>query len=228
MMTPCCYLALSPAMLMAAAAEADATFESSDALASSHLQDTSHFTLQTKHPNNASCLANKNDHCCIIFCSNSTFICASRSAAGATPAIIAAMAAGLMIGPLEVGVAVTTAAGVMLLLMPTLLPTAGCIGVLENPAAEARPVVEGWNSSESLAVAASARNNNPCIRESSLTTPPAPTDNRRLPPSPPPTSLDMRLLNVSGAVLPDAAAGLDTGGTGISRAVQDGAAECAL
>jgi C4-dicarboxylate transporter len=76
---------------------------------------------------------------------------------------MAAVAAGLMIGPLEVGVAVTTAAGVMLLFMPTLLPTAGCIGVLESPAAETRPVFGGWASSESLAVAASARNINPCI-----------------------------------------------------------------
>ena len=47
MMTPHCYLALSPATLIAAAAEADATFESSDALASSHLHDKSHFTLHT-------------------------------------------------------------------------------------------------------------------------------------------------------------------------------------
>ena len=34
-------------MLIAAAAEADATFESSDALASSHLTDTLDFTRQT-------------------------------------------------------------------------------------------------------------------------------------------------------------------------------------
>ena len=43
----CCHLARSPAMLIAAAAEADATFESSDALASSHLTDTLYFTHQT-------------------------------------------------------------------------------------------------------------------------------------------------------------------------------------
>jgi hypothetical protein len=43
----CCHLARSPAMLIAAAAEADATFESSDALASSHLADTLHLTRQT-------------------------------------------------------------------------------------------------------------------------------------------------------------------------------------
>jgi hypothetical protein len=42
----CCHLARSPAMLIAAAAEADATFESSDALASSHLTDTLDFTRQ--------------------------------------------------------------------------------------------------------------------------------------------------------------------------------------
>ena len=61
--------------------------------------------------------------------------------------------AGLTTGPFDVGVAVATGAGVMLLLKLMML-AAGSIGVFESPAAESRPVVEGRGSSDSLAAAA--------------------------------------------------------------------------
>ena len=101
---------------------------------------TSHVTRHKPH------LANKNDHCVIIVCSTINFTWASRWGAGATPARTAAVTAGLTNTPLEVGVAVDMGAGVTLL--PPPLPAAASSGVLESPAADARPVVEGWGSSD--------------------------------------------------------------------------------
>jgi hypothetical protein len=140
-------------MLTAAAAEAAATDESSEELTSSHLHVASHAVRCT--PGDAY-LANMNDHCWIMFCSSITFIGASRSGAGATPAIMAAVAAGLTTGPFEVGVAVTMAAGVMLPPIPMMLLATGSMGVFESPAADKRPVVEGRGSSDILAAAESA------------------------------------------------------------------------
>ena len=133
---------------------------------------------------------------------------------------MAAVAAGLTTGPLDVGVAVAVTPGVMLLLK-LMLPAAGSIGVLESPAADNRLVVEGRGSSDSLAAAASTGSIWPGMCPPSPAKLEAPNDARLLPTSVA-TSFDMRLLNVSAAAPPAAADGLETGG-GATGAGGDGA-----